>query len=199
MSRRAEPGRKAELLEQILDYLVDKPLSRLTFRTVAAALGVSTFTLVYQFGNRAGLVAAIVKQVTSRQEEIEKRLIVGAGSLHNYYENLETSWNWTLDPRNRQLQRLEFEAAMLGVLDPEVGAFSKALYETWLRVGTESLVAFGLDTKEAATQARIAVDTFYGLQYDLLVNGREEETTNSFRTFVKEHRERVEGLVGDLV
>ena len=60
MSRKPDPGRKPELLEQILDYLVDKPLAKLTLRTLASALGVSTYTLVYQFGTRDELVSDIV-------------------------------------------------------------------------------------------------------------------------------------------
>ncbi len=192
MSRKAEPGRKAELLSQILDYLIDKPLSKLTFRSAATALGVSTFTLVYQFGTRAELVADIVSAIGSRQRGLEERLLSNAGNIDAYYENLEISWNWTLEPRNRQLQRLEFEAAMLGVLDPQVGGFGRTFYETWLRVGREALQAYGLTPAEAEIEARIVVDAFYGLQYDLLVNDQVEATTAALKRFVTEHRHRIE-------
>ena len=194
MSRKPEPGRKQELLEQILDHLLDKPLSSLSFRTVASALGVSTFTLVYQFGTRADLVSEIVRAISARQADIEERLTANPGTLDTYYENLGISWRWTLDPRNRQLQRLEFEASMLEALDPDTHDFSRTLYSTWLRVGQESLESFGLSATDAAIEARIMVDAFYGLQYDLVVNRDEAGATAAFERLLGHHRERVEAL-----
>lgn len=194
MSRKPEPGRKPELLAQILDYLLDKPLSSLTFRSAASALGVSTYTLVYQFGTRAELVSDIVSAISSRQSELEERLESNPGSIEEYYENLTTSWRWTLNPRNRQLQRLEFEASMLEALEPDVHNFSRSLFATWLRVGRDSLESFGLSATDAAIESRIMVDAFYGLQYDLVVNGNEEESTAAFARLIEHHRERVESL-----
>lgn len=194
MSRRPQPERKAELLVQILDYLLDKPLSSLTFRSVASALGVSTFTLVYQFGTRAELVGDIVSAISSRQSEMEARFDESPDTLDQYFANLLTSWEWTLQPRNRQLQRLEFEASMLEVLEPHVHNYSRALFSTWLRVGAGSLEAFGLSPEDAAIESRIMVDAFYGLQYDLVVNGDEAGATAAFTRAMDHHRERVELL-----
>ena len=194
MSRRRDPGRKPELLAQILDHLLDKPLSSLTFRSVAGALGVSTYTLVYQFGTRAELVSDIVSAISSRQVDIERQLMSSPGTIDAYYENLESSWNWTLDPRNRQLQRLEFEASMVEVLEPDTHNFSRALYSTWIRVGRESLESFGLSSENAAIEARIMVDAFYGLQYDLVVNNDVAGSTAAFDRLLQHHRERVESL-----
>lgn len=194
MTRRPEPERKQQLLEQILDYLLDKPLSSLTFRSLANALGVSTFTLVYQFGTRDELVHDIVGAISSRQSEMEARLEESPGTIDKYYQNLVVSWEWTLDPRNRQLQRLEFEASMLEVLEPDTHNYSRSLFATWLRVGCESLEAFGLSPEDAAIEARIMVDAFYGLQYDLVVNGDSEGATAAFSRLIAQHRERVEAL-----
>ena len=194
MSRKPDPERKPELLVQILDYLLDKPLASLTFRTLAKALDVSTFTLVYQFGTRAELVNDIVQAISGRQSDIEDRLVTNPGTLDAYYENLAISWAWTLDPRNRQLQRLEFEASMLEALDPYTHNSNRALYATWLRVGRDALESFGLSPDDAQIEARIMVDAFYGLQYDLVVNGDSESATAAFNRLIEHHRERVETL-----
>ena len=194
MSRKPDPERKPALLAQILDHLLDKPLASLTFRTLAKALDVSTFTLVYQFGTRAELINDIVGAISARQVEMEDRLVENPGTLDVYYENLAVSWRWTLDPRNRQLQRLEFEASMLEALDPETHNFSRGLYDTWLRVGREALESFGLSPADARIEARIMVDAFYGLQYDLVVNNDEEVATAAFERLIEHHRERVEAL-----
>lgn len=195
MSRRPEPGRKGELLAQILDYLLDKPLSSLTFRSVATALGVSTFTLVYQFGTRAELVSEIVRAISARQAGMAESVDEHPGTLDNYYGNLAISWQWTLDPRNRQLQRLEFEASMLEALDPATHNFSRELYAQWLRIGRETLEAYGLTPEDADIEARIMVDAFYGLQYDLVVNGDEAGATATFERLVSHHRNRIEARV----
>jgi AcrR family transcriptional regulator len=195
MSRRPDPTRKPELLAQILDYLLDKPLASLTFRSVASALGVSTYTLVYQFGTRAELISDIVTAISARQSEIEKHLLTNPETIDAYYQNLSTSWQWTLEPRNRQLQRLEFEASMLEAIEPEIHNFSRTLYSVWLRVGHEALESFGLSPSNAAIEARIMVDAFYGLQYDLVVNNDVEGSTAAFERLLTQHRERVESLV----
>lgn len=194
MSRRPQPGRKAELLAQILEFLLDKPLSSLTFRSLANALGVSTFTLVYQFGTRAQLVGDIVSAISSRQSEIDARLQENPDTLDQYYENLRDSWEWTLQPRNRQLQRLEFEASMLEALDPDAHNYSRSLFAVWLRVGRDSLEVFGLSPEDASIEARIMVDAFYGLQFDLVINGDEVGATAAFMRLIEHHRERVESL-----
>ncbi|HMM83298.1 MAG TPA: TetR/AcrR family transcriptional regulator [Terrimesophilobacter sp.] len=198
MSRRPDPTRKPELLAQILDYLLDKPLASLTFRSAASALGVSTYTLVYQFGTRSELISEIVRAISARQLSIEKRLLSSINTpdtLDTYYENLSVSWAWTLDPRNRQLQRLEFEASMLEVVEPGAHNFSRALYESWLRLGREALESLGLSAADAAIEARIMVDGFYGLQYDLVINGDVKGATNAFGRLIEHHRERVEALL----
>lgn len=197
MSRKPDPNRKPQLLAEILDYLLDKPLASLTFRTVARALDVSTYTLVYQFGTRADLVTDIVREISSRQAFIEERLASSPATLDAYYDNVASSWQWTLDPRNRQLQRLEFEATMLEVVEPDTHNFSRALYQTWLRVGQNALASFGLAPDDAQIEARILVDAFYGLQYDLLVNNDDASATAAFERLILHHRERVEALASN--
>lgn len=56
MARPKNHQRKPEMLAQFIEYLHDKPLSALTFRTVADALGVGAYTLVYHFGTREQLI-----------------------------------------------------------------------------------------------------------------------------------------------
>lgn len=195
MARNPDPARKPELLEQILDYLLDKPLSNLTFRSLATALGVSTFTLVYHFGTRAQLVSEIVKAISARATAIESNLIENPGTLDAYFHGLEVSWEWTLDPTNRQLQRLEFEAAMLEALDPESHTYMRSLYEGWQRMGRNALLSFGLSEEDAEIESRLAVDTFYGIQLDLVINQDDAKATLAFERAMVRHRQRIEQLV----
>jgi AcrR family transcriptional regulator len=192
MSRRPDPERKPQLLEQILDYLIDKPLSALTFRTLADHLGVSTFTLSYHFGTRAELIAEIVRTITTRVVTVENSLEDTTDDLAAWLAALEFSWEWTLDPRNRQLKRLEFEAAMAETLAPDDPSVIRDLMAAWHRIGVTALVKIGMPPAEADLEARLVRDLFDGLQYDLVVTGDVERTTQAFTVLIGRHRQRLE-------
>ncbi len=192
MSRRPDPERKPALLDQILDYLIDKPLSALTFRTLAGHLGVSTYTLSYHFGSRAELVAEIVRAITTRIATVESGLEHNSDPLRAWIDSLEYSWNWTLQPRNRQLKRLEFEAAMTEALNPSPTGVINEVMSAWLRIGETALLKIGVPHDAAVIEARVVRDLFDGLQYDLIVTGDAERTTQAFRALIRRHTERLE-------
>lgn len=191
MSRRSDPDRKPALLAEIIDHLLDKPLGSLTFRTLASALKVSTYTLVYHFGSRAELIREIVAAISERESELSRRL-TGTGDLDAYYQNLRDSWQWMLQPRNRQLQRLEFEAGMLELVDPDSENRAGEQHARWVAIGVEALTRWGLEQEDAELQARFIVDCFFGLQYDLLVTGDAEGATATFERLLAGHRDRIE-------
>src|ERR1700709_1063066 len=108
MPRHPDPLRKPQLVAEILDYLLDKSLASVSFRTIAQALGFSTYTLVYHFGTREQLLSEIVAAVSTRATAIESEMLSTSDTLDTYFDGIDRSWEWTLQPRNRQLQRLEF-------------------------------------------------------------------------------------------
>lgn len=193
MTREPDPSRKPALLAQILEHLLDKPLAGLSFRTLAKALDVSTFTLVYHFGSRAELLSDIVWAISSRQQDIQADL--GSDStIDTYFSGLEASWLWATQPRNRQLQRLEFEASMMEAQDPTRHSFTRALYAHWQVVGKDALLSFGLSEVDAEVESRLLVDGFFGLQYDLVINRDVDRSTAAFTRMLANHRVRLEEL-----
>ncbi|MDO7883283.1 TetR/AcrR family transcriptional regulator [Salinibacterium soli] len=196
MARTPDPARKPALLEQTLDYLLDKPLSELSFRTLAKALGVSTYVLVYHFGSRAELVRDIVEAISARTTVIQARL-TPESSLDDYIEGLVLSWEWAVQPRNRQLQRLEFEAGMLEAVHPDGLSTTRALYERWMSIGRRALEELGLAPEDADAETRLIVNTFHGIQYDLVLNGDAESATASLHRAAEQHRERVAALLSE--
>lgn len=199
MPRHPDPLRKPQLLGEILDYLLDKSLASVSFRTIAQALGFSTYTLVYHFGTREQLLSEIVAAVSTRTVEVEKQMVGAPDTLERYFAGLEESWTWTLQPRNRQLQRLEFEASLIEALEPDKHDFSRALYDTWERIGREALTVLGVEPDVAAVEVRLLVDTFYGIQYDFVLNGQAEPATRAFTEAMRRHRERIESLLPETV
>lgn len=195
MPRQPDPSRKPQLLADILEHLLDKSLASVSFRTIAQALGCSTYTLVYHFGTREKLLSEIVAAVSTRTATVDEQMRSASDTVDAYFASFDASWAWTLQPRNRQLQRLEFEAALIEAAEPHNHTFSRALFATWQRIGEDALRKLGVDKKTAAVEARILVDTFYGIQYDFVLNDNAKAATSAYRQVMARHRERVEALV----
>jgi AcrR family transcriptional regulator len=194
MTRQADPAKKPALLEQIVDYLIDKPLSALTFRGLASALGVSSFTLVYHFGTRDDLVRDIIGSIATRQRGFETVFDPETVTLDSYFDGLRQTFELTLFPRNRALQRLEFEAQMLEAVAPD-HAVTRTAHEELHTGARDTLEALGLTPEEATVEAQLLVDTFYGIQVGLVVSGDVERATAAFDRSLQYHRERVAPLV----
>jgi AcrR family transcriptional regulator len=199
MPRHPDPLRKPQLLGEILEYLLDKSLASVSFRTIAQALGCSTYTLVYHFGSREQLLSEIVTAVSTRATVIDDLMRKASNTLDRYFAGLEESWEWTLQPRNRQLQRLEFEASLIEALEPSTHTFSRSLFDTWHRIGRDALTSLGIKPAAAEVEARLVVDTFYGIQYDFVLNGDAAPATRAFKEAMRIHRERILALIPESV
>jgi AcrR family transcriptional regulator len=195
VTREADPEKKPALLQQVVDYLIDKPLSALTFRGLATALGVSSFTLVYHFGTRANLVREIIGAIATRQSGFETVLDPEDVTLDSYFEGLRRTFELTLLPRNRALQRLEFEAQMLEAVEPE-HTLTRQVHEELQNRGRDTLVALGVDENNAAIESRLLIDTFYGIQVGLVINNDDVRATEAFDRALRQHRERIITLTG---
>lgn len=195
VTRESDPSRKPALLAQTLEYLLDKPLTSLSFRTLAKALDVSTFTLVYHFGSRAEMLSDIVWAISARVKDVAFTTDEGLPSIDAYFAGLDMSWNWSIQPRNRQLQRLEFEASMMEAHDPSSHTFTRSLHAHWQQRGADALQSFGVAEDDAQVETRLLVDSFFGLQYDLVINQDVERATQAFARLVQGHRARLESLI----
>ena len=196
VARKSDPERKPALLAQIVDFLLDKPLSALTFRTLATGLGVSTYTLVYHFGTRSELVREIVVAVSERQDAVVAAIARESGDLAEHLDNLRRSWQLSLDERSQQLRRLEFEAATLESREHGHGRVSR-LFDRWLTTGIDALVGMGIQRDEASLEARIMVDTIYGLHYDLMVTNDADRVSAAFARVLDAYERQLAALIGE--
>jgi AcrR family transcriptional regulator len=193
VTRQADPAKKPALLEQIVDYLIDKPLSALTFRGLASALEVSSFTLVYHFGTRDDLVREIIGAIATRQRGFETVFDPETVTLNSYFDGLRKTFELTLVPRNRALQRLEFEAQMLEAVAPD-HAVTRIAHEELHARGRDTLIALGLDRANAAIESQLIIDTFYGIQVGLVVSGDVKRATAAFNRALQYHRDQITPL-----
>ena len=199
VARSPDPARKPALLAEIVEFLLDKPLATLSFRTLAVGLGVSTYTLVYHFGSRAQLMREIMAAVTERQDAVVPDVEHETGDMETHIANIRRSWRLGLDARSRQLQRLEIEAAMFEAREDPLTATSVRVFARWHEVGVSALQKMGLDLADAELEARLMVDTIYGLQYDLIVSRDEARATAAFERALAAYEARIRVLIADVV
>ena len=77
--------------------------------------------------------------------------------------------------------------------------FVRALLARWQQIGYHALISFGVGEADAEEESRLVIDTFYGVQFDLVVNGDETKATATFSRAVALHRRRIEQLLGQSV
>src|SRR5215472_5116869 len=75
MRRAADPGTRAKLLEQIVDYILKRGLTDLTLRPLATALDTSPRMLLYFFGSKEQLLTEALALVRTRQQREFARLL----------------------------------------------------------------------------------------------------------------------------
>ncbi|ADX74027.1 TetR/AcrR family transcriptional regulator [Pseudarthrobacter phenanthrenivorans] len=179
MARPTRPERKAELLAAILDYLMDKTLAELTFRSLADGLGMSAYVLVYHFGSRDQLINDIVVSIESRLDRMRNTDVRDIDRAA-WREFLLDSWQWTMAQRNRHLTRLEFEATAQDIVAAEPRGTSQEHFRMLHHKTRDWLMVQGIAEEFADTDARLFTSTFYGLQFDFVVMNEPEAATKAF-------------------
>ncbi|BCW20062.1 TetR/AcrR family transcriptional regulator [Pseudarthrobacter enclensis] len=179
MARPTRPERKTELLGAILDYLMDKTLAELTFRSLADGLGMSSYVLVYHFGSRDQLINDIVVSIESRLDSMRDTDVRDIDRAA-WRQFLLDSWRWTMAQRNRHLTRLEFEATAQDIVAAEPRGTSQEHFRKLHHQTRDWLMVQGVPEEFADTDARLFTSTFYGLQFDFVVMNEPEAATKAF-------------------
>src|SRR5829696_6592415 len=65
-----EPDARDRLLEQTIVYVSEEGIADLSLRTLAGALGTSHRMLIYHFGSKEGLLAAVVAELERGHREL---------------------------------------------------------------------------------------------------------------------------------
>ncbi|WP_209561382.1 TetR/AcrR family transcriptional regulator [Frigoribacterium sp. PvP032] len=170
MPRKPDPSRKPELLGQIVEHLRGRSLATMSFRTLADALGVSTYVFVYHFGNRAELVAEIVRAVVARDDDL---LAVDVEPLDPaaFEAHLATAWATAVSDRGRDLRRLETEAALLEVVAGDEQGAARRAPERWRAHLAPWLTGRGVPPANAERAARELVAVSWAAQLDAVLSG----------------------------
>jgi AcrR family transcriptional regulator len=178
--RPVDHQRRAELLDAAVDYATEQGFSELSWRPIAAALGVSTTTLVHHFGTKEQLLEAILGR-------LRQRIVVATSDLTGEQPNLATAaravWTWSSDPRQWAIFRLFFAVYGRALQAPELFAgFLELVGADWMNTLREAQGP-DADAVTATRTATLVIATIRGLLLDLLASGdqiRVQDTAECF-------------------
>src|SRR6478752_7148466 len=132
--------RKVELLEAAYRYVLDNGLTRLSLRPLATAIGSSPRVLVFLFGNKDGLVRAVLARARADELAMLERLGQAAGEQPvGLAVAVEQVWAWLAALEHRPVLRLWAEAYTRSLVEPD-GAwagFAESTVNDWLAVLAE--------------------------------------------------------------
>jgi AcrR family transcriptional regulator len=171
---------RSELLDRIVDEAAQHGIGDRSLRDLAAAVGSSHRMLLYHFGSRAGLVAAIVVEVEARQ----RSLMSAADPTTEPVDVVRDVWHRVSDPQMRPFVQLFFEAVSYSSRWPAESPLGDdgEVTQTWIdevddmSARTERLMD--------ATEIRLGIAVIRGLLLDVIAGGDLDGATASLERFL---------------
>lgn len=163
--RPVDHRRRAELLDAVVDYTVQHGFSELSWRPVAAALGVSTTTLVHRFGTKEQMLEAIQARLRERMFAATSER---AGEQPDLAAAARAVWARSADPRQGAEFRLFFAVYGRALQAPDQFAgFLEHVVADWMRALVDAQGP-DADPATATRTATLVIATIRGLLLDLL-------------------------------
>ncbi|GIE90322.1 transcriptional regulator, TetR family [Actinoplanes regularis] len=173
-------ARKTELLEAAYRYALEHGLAHLSLRPLAAAIGSSPRVLVFLFGNKEGLVRAVLGRARVDELTMLSRVEkTGDPAVTGLVTAVEHLWSWLAAAEHRQLLKLWAETYTSSLVDPQGvwGGFAAATVHDWLAVLGAWQPPSERDSPQGAARRTLALAVLRGALLDLLATGDAERTT----------------------
>lgn len=167
---------RAGLLDRIVDDVARSGLGDRSLRDLASAVGSSHRMLLYHFGSRQGLVAAIVREVEHRQRAFMADGADGAGG--DPIAVARAMWRRVSDPELRPFVQLFFEAAAYASRT-DAGT-ADDLTQPWIDAGVDAAAS-----APDAVDVRLGVAVVRGLLVDVIGGGDLEGATAAFERYLR--------------
>jgi AcrR family transcriptional regulator len=179
--RPVDHQRRAELLDAIVDYTVGHDFSEVSWRPLAAALGVGPTTLVHHFGSKEEMLVAILGR-------LRERILAANRDPDGPPPDLATAaraaWARTSDPRRWPEFRLFFAVYGRSLQAPQQFAeFLDRAVADWMGVLVDAQGA-GTDPATARRRATLVIATIRGLLLDLLATGDRDRVQDAAEAFL---------------
>jgi AcrR family transcriptional regulator len=167
---------RAELLDRVVADVAEHGLTDRSLRDIASAVGTSHRMLLYHFGSRQGLVAAIVQSVEAAQRQLLREL---AADTSDPAVLVMALWERVSSPELRPFVRLFFDS-LAASAGSDTG---RDLTSPWLDEAADISAVAGIDADPVDVRLGIALTR--GLLIDVLVTGDVEPATAALRRFLE--------------
>jgi AcrR family transcriptional regulator len=148
--------RRAKLLDEVADYILNNGLADLSLRPLATVIGTSPRMLLYFFGSKERLVAEALAHIRAR-EQIDFKRAVSKPRPADRVESLLQDWRSSASPRREKYSRLFFEVYGLALQNPEkFPEFLERAVGDWLPMFEQAFAAAGVSPAQAQTLATLA-------------------------------------------
>ncbi|MEV5718542.1 TetR family transcriptional regulator [Amycolatopsis mediterranei] len=134
--RRHDPGRRIRILDAALDVLVERGMTGMTHRHVAARADVPLGSVTYHFAGLAELQAQAFARFVELQTAVFERLFDDVGTREEFVEVLVDLVH--ASPARQRSAVLGFELHLAALRDPGL----RVLAEAWTRSSQEVLARF---------------------------------------------------------
>jgi AcrR family transcriptional regulator len=163
--------KREDLLERATDHVVENGLIGLTLRPLAAAIGTSDRMLIYHFGSRDDLVAAVVERTVDRATAAVEQL-PAAPSVRAGVKRLWASYG--CDPLQGCLH-VYCQAAATGLIGEEpYRSVAREANARWARSLRDYLVRCGAGPRRVGRVVTLVDSALYGFHLDLVTDRAEE-------------------------
>ncbi|MFD7792484.1 TetR/AcrR family transcriptional regulator [Streptomyces sp. NPDC059271] len=175
-------ARQVELLEAAYGYALTHGLAELSLRPLAEAIGSSTRVLMFLFGNKDGLVRALLERARTDELALLDRLRQADRPI-GLVPAADQVWTWLAAVEHRALLRLWAEAYTRSLVEPD-GAwagFARATVNDWLDVLAGCQPPAERDSADGVTRRSLVLATLRGALLDLLATDDEPRTSAAVR------------------
>lgn len=174
-------ARREELLELAYRYVLDRGLTDLSLRPLAAAIGSSPRVLLFLFGSKDGLIRSLLAR--ARADELSMLEGLPSGSLAEMATRI---WSWAVEPRHRPVLVLWAEAYVRSLTEPSGpwSAFAQSTVDDWLAVLAAAQPPAVRRTKAGLAQRTQVLAVLRGAMLDLIATGDQQRTTAAVTAYL---------------
>ena len=162
-------SRRDQFVAAATDFVLEHGLIGLSLRPLAAALGTSDRMLLYHFGSKDDLVAAVLRESNDRSIAHVRAL----PPMSTVRDEVLRLWGEMNAPDLDRCQRVYVEAAALGLLGREpYASVVRDANAAWAAALADRLAAAGAPRSRVARAVMLMDAAFMGFQLDLPVEER---------------------------
>jgi AcrR family transcriptional regulator len=173
MARPVDPGIRARLREQAVDYVTTHGIGDLSLRPLAKALKTNARMLIYHFGSREGLMREILAGLRDREAWRVEQWIKSGDKPRTMPDFLRWYWRRVSAPQARSAVRLVFELYALALRNPRD---YPGVLEEPLAFWPKLVQAMGIPSEVDETEATLLLAALRGLLLDLCATSDRRRT-----------------------